>query len=518
VTGPPGQCGCGCALTPQTSAGFSAVQFAREVLGVEPLPWQRWLLIHAGELLPDGRFRFRTILILVARQNGKTSIIEIKNLWKMFVLGVALVIGTAQNLDISEESWDKAVEIVESIPELNAEVVHVDRTNGKKALRLTNGSRWKIAAASRKGGRGLTGDDVNLDELREHQNWQAWGAVTKTTMARPNAQTFAFSNAGDDRSVVLNTLQATGRALAKMAADAAERGLSVLEIPEFDSSFGMFEWSAPDDVRCTCPDRTDGQPHDHDCGLRNEQAWAQANPALGYTITRDAIESSLSTDPEAVFRTEVLCQHVRDIEEGIITTAQWVAVADPHSKRTGEVSLGVDTSTLRDFAAINVYGMRADGLGHCQLIDYRPGTDWIVPRLAELSQALGPVAIGMGKGTYESLKEDLRAAGLDMPEDPEFPQRGDLAVTGPTSMSAACAQFIDAVRQRSLRVVPSSQLDEAVAGAKTRTTGDTIAWARKDSAGDISPLGGQTVARWAYISRIDLVDQDEVVEPMVAWR
>ncbi|GAA4568706.1 hypothetical protein GCM10023193_50810 [Planotetraspora kaengkrachanensis] len=56
VTGRRGPCGCGCALTPKTSLGFSCVDFARDVLGIELLPWQRWLLIHALELRPDGRF------------------------------------------------------------------------------------------------------------------------------------------------------------------------------------------------------------------------------------------------------------------------------------------------------------------------------------------------------------------------------------------------------------------------------------------------------------------------------
>lgn len=513
MTGRPGLCGCGCALTPETSLGFSAVDFAREVLGIEPLPWQRWFLIHAGELLADGNFRFRTILVLVARQNGKTSIIEVKNLWKMYVLGVALVIGTAQNLDISEESWDKAVEIVESIPELQAEVVHVDRTNGKKALRLANGSRWKIAAASRKGGRGLAGDDVNLDELREHQNWLAWGAVTKTTMARPNAQTYAYSNAGDDKSVVLNTLQATGRALAAMAEDAARRALSVLDIPEFDSSFGYFEWSAPDEVKCTCEDRSDERPHAKTCRLRDRKAWAQANPALGYTITEQAIESALATDPEPVFRTEVLCQRVPDLEEGIITPAQWSSIGDPKSRRKkdADCAVGVDISVLRDYATISVFGERPDGLGHLQLTDYivvsrstEPLGKRIVARMCELKK-LDPVAFGMGRGTYESIKEDLTAAGFKVPEDPKMPQRGDLAVTTAAEMAAACGQFIDAVRVRSFRQVPTQQGDDAIAGARTRQTGDTIAWARRDSEAEISPAGSFTVGRWAKFTRADAV-------------
>lgn len=239
VTGRRGPCGCGCALTPQTSLGFSAVDFATDVIGVPPLPWQRWLLIHALELNPDGSFRFRTVLILVARQNGKTSIIEVKNLWKLFVLQVPLVVSTAQDLDVSEESWDKAIEIIESIPDLDAELAHVNKVNGKKYFRLSSGSRWKPKASTRRSARGLSGDDVNLDELREHTNWLAWAAVTKTTMARANAQIYAFSNAGDDASVVLNELQEQGRAAAAF--------------PELaDPSFGYFEWSAPDDVKCTC--------------------------------------------------------------------------------------------------------------------------------------------------------------------------------------------------------------------------------------------------------------------------
>jgi phage terminase large subunit-like protein len=254
IAGRPGPCGCGCALTPKTSLGFSCADFAEEVLGFELIPWQRWLLIHALELRPDGRFRFRTVLVLVARQNGKTTLVEVKNLWKMFVLRVPLVIGTAQNLDVSEESWDKAVEIVESIPELFAEVPRdggVVRVNGKKSLKLIHGSRWKVAAASRKGGRGLSGDDVNLDELREHHTWDSWAAVTKTTMARRKAQIWAFSNAGDDRSIVLNDLQ--------------EKGRATVEDPSADSSLGIFEWSAPDD-----------------CPIDDPNMWRLANPSLGY--------------------------------------------------------------------------------------------------------------------------------------------------------------------------------------------------------------------------------------------
>lgn len=467
------------------------------MLEIKLIPWQRWLLIHALELRPDGRFRFRTILVLVARQNGKTSLVEIKNLWKMFVLRVPLVIGTAQSLDVAEESWDKAVEIVESIPELAVELVAVDKTNGKKSMKLAGGPRWKIAAASRRGGRGLSGDDVNLDELREHLAWDSWAAVTKTTMARKNAQIWGYSNAGDNRSIVLNSVQAQGRA-------------TVAAVSE-SSTMGLFEWSVVDDLKCDCK-RLDGQPHGSGCALRDVKAWAMANPSLGYTITLEALSSALDTDPEEIFRTECLCQRVPDLRGGAIDINQWLKLGDPTSKRAGDIAVAVDISPKRDFAAIALYGMRDDGLGHTQLVEYAPGTAWIVPKLVEIRTKLNPIAYGMGRGTYASLKTELALAEFAVPEDPEEPERGDLAVTVATEMSAACGQLLDAVRDGTLRHIGQTPLDASVAGAKTREGVDSIAWTRKDADADTCPLVAVTVARWAYDSRAHLIEDYDVMD------
>lgn len=494
VTGPPGACGCGCALTPTTSLGFSAVGFARDVIGVEPLPWQRWLLIHALELRPDGRFRFRFVLILVARQNGKTTIVEVKNLWKMFVLRVPLVIGTAQNLDISEESWDRAVDIAESVPELAAEVAHVDRTNGKKALRLVHGSRWKIAAASRKGGRGLSGDDVNLDELREHQTWDSWAAVTKTTMARRNPQVFAFSNAGDDKSVVLNDLQAKGRAAAADPVNA-------------DPTLGLFEWSAPDDVACTCA-RSDGDPHAAACALQDRAAWAMANPSLGYTVTEEALSSALSTDPEPIFRTECLCQRVPSLTPGwqIIPEALWRDLAAGPQRPTDQ-AFAVQVNDKRTHTAIMAAGPRTDGKIQVSVVDYRPGTHWVPERMRVLQQRWNPVAWALqDKGPTGSLLLDVAKVGIKAPTDTARPKRGDLAVPWAADVAAAYGMFVDAANQRAVVHVDDAPLSSAVAAAQVRPLSGGTAWDyRNDLDVDSAPLVAATLAYWAYLTRAELV-------------
>jgi len=477
VVGAPGPCGCGCALTPETSLGFSMLEFAADPIGMSVLPWQRWLMIHALELRPDGRFRFRTVLLLVARQNGKTSIVEIKNLWKMFVLRIALVIGTAQNLDISEESWDNAVEMVEGIPELAVEIKHIDKTNGKKAMKLEGGPRWKIAAASRKGGRGLSGDDVNLDELREHHNWSSWGAVTKTTMARANAQVWAYSNAGDLRSVVLNDLQAKGRAAARQPADA-------------DPSFGHFEWSAPDDTKCTC-----GKPddlHARKCLLQDRARWAQANPALGYTISEEALASALGTDPEPIFLTECLCVRVKDLvpDWSVIAEAAWMPLTT-HAEHDElkPVAFAVDVTPERSHSSIGLAG-RLGGETFVEVAVHGRGTGWVVPWLIERVDIWRPCAVVIAKNSPAgSLIDDLETAGIEVRK----PSSSDEA--------QACGSFMDAVAPKdskpTLRHAGQPDLDDAVKGAVKADLGDGAwRWSRKNALVDISPLVAVTLAAW----------------------
>jgi hypothetical protein len=460
VRGRPGPCGCGCALTPATSKGFSCVQFASEVLGFDLMPWQRFALIHGLELLPDGRFRFRTLLLLVARQNGKTTLVEVKNLWKMFVLGVPLVLGTAQNLDVSEESWDKAVEIVESIPELAAELPRdggIVRVNGKKTLKLASGSRWKVAAASRKGGRGLSGDDVNLDELREHHTWDSWAAVTKTTMARRNAQIWAFSNAGDDRSIVLNDLR--------------DKALEALEHPELDPSLGILEYSAPDD-----------------CPIDDPQMWALANPSLGYPpgVGLGALRSALETDPEPIFRTECLCQRVPDLVPSKIPLTAWVKCTDPKSTIDGPIVLSWEVSWDRAWGSIAVAGPRSDGVPHLELIDYRPGTDWMPGRIGELAKRHSPLAVvfnptGPGAVLANEITERL-PVGLEL-----------IAMTA-RDQANACGRLYDAVMTQAMRHLGDDRLLQALRTSATRPLVDAWAWDLRRAPGEMSGLAAGTNA------------------------
>jgi hypothetical protein len=403
VTGEPGPCGCGCALTDGTSLGFQAVVFAETVARVVLLPWQRWWLIHALELRPDGTFRFRTIVTLVARQQGKTWLLKVLALWAMY-LGVArLVLGSAQSLDIARESWGGACEMVADQPELAAEVANVRQANGEQCLTLTNGARYRITASTGKAGRGLSVDLLILDELREHRDWAAWAALSKTTMARPNALTVCISNAGDDRSVVLNQLRDAALAAITAAAERVEAGADdYYDRAAGDEGLALFEWSAPDG-----------------CELSDPRGWAAAMPGLGHgTITEAAVRSAMATDSPAVFRTELLCQRVPTLDSAI-DPAAWQACADRGGSlapvRT-RVALCLDVSP--DYAHVTLMGGARldDGRVRLQMAGAWSGPDAVDQArraLPELIEAIGPAELGwFPNGPAASLAPDLRALRL----------------------------------------------------------------------------------------------------------
>ncbi|MFD4438998.1 terminase large subunit domain-containing protein [Nocardia sp. NPDC058519] len=488
-------------LTPETSLGFAAIEFAEGTLGWTLFPWQKWLLIHMLELLADGQLRFRTVVILVARQNGKSTLSIVLSLFFMYVLARDLVIGTAQDLDVAEEIWQAAVDVIDETPELLELKEKTSQTNGKKFVELATGEKYKVKAANRRAGRGLSGDLVLLDELREHQTWDAWGAITKTTIARAFALIVALSNAGDATSVVLRHLRrmahlTLGDPDGIIAAEDPESQLA--DIPaeiedaegQEDDSLGLFEWSAPPGA-----------------GIWDRDAWAQANPSLGHTITERTLASAAKTDPEWVFRTECLCQWTDGSLEGPFPPGAYEATLDNGSRivKGSPIYAWVDVAWNRQRASIAFAGRREDGLLHAEVVASRSGTDWVVdwllPRVAE--HRIVAIGLQASGAPVSSLLESMQVAGLPLFE------------AGGREMSASTALIYDLVRDKMIRRTAQPLLDLAAATAIMRRLSDGAwVWDRKKSLTEISGLVAWSGAAWLAQPK----SMPEEPEPQVhAW-
>ena len=379
------------------------------------LDWQRWLLIHSLELAESGdRFRFRTVLLLVARQNGKSTILTVLILWRMFQDAARMVLETHMSLDHAKAAWLEAVAIAEAIPELDSEIVTANSGKGSELLALEGGEQFKIATANRRGGRGFRGDLVIFDELREHTDWAAWSATSKTTLARRRAQVWGVSNAGDLSSIVLRHLRMIALAL---ITGETPQGIADEIIETVGDSIGLFEWSAGP------LNGVEGGP------LRpiwDREGWAQANPSMGYSQLDEAAIAASLGDPEWEFRTEVLCQFIDAAGNGPFETGSWQATTESVSVRrargvtrdlTRPAVYGIDMSHNRSKVYIVIAFWDTEGRPRFELAADRYGADWVIPWLTSPDRRVKPDRVILqSKGApIVSLLPDLEKAVTVVP-------------------------------------------------------------------------------------------------------
>ncbi|CAB4186000.1 Terminase large subunit, Lambdalikevirus-type [uncultured Caudovirales phage] len=259
-------------LKEKTGKGMEIKELADKIK-VPLLPWQEFVLNDMMKTDKAGNFIRKSNLCLVARQNGKTHLARMRVIWGLFYGGERNHLIMSSNRGMALSSFRDIAYTIDSNDFLKSQVKAIRYANGTESIELLNGARLDVVAATRDGSRGRTADFLWIDELREI-NEEGFRAATPVTRARPNAQSLFTSNAGDAFSTVLN--------------DMRERALSYPP-----KSFGFYEYSAP-----------------QYCKIEDRNAWALANPALGYTVSEEAIEEAIATSPIENTRTETLCQWI----------------------------------------------------------------------------------------------------------------------------------------------------------------------------------------------------------------
>lgn len=476
-------------LTPETSLGFEVIEFALVVLGIDLYPWQQWLLIHLLELLEDGTYRFRRVVVLVGRQNGKTTLAAVLAAWWLFVDSARhpdrvpplkfKVVGVAQNLDIAREPWaavklwcdpkpetdEEAALAVDSLQTATAKVMD---TNGKESIVARSRAHYEIRAA--KNARGKPASKVLMDEMREQRDWSAWNAVSQTTKSFWNGMLVALSNAGDAGSVVL-AHQRNAALLDLIDAgfeipDYVDRGVSNAEAfangEDFggDVSLGIFEWS--------------GVPG---CEKNDLAAILQSNPSIGFgAMTVEICLADIRGMTDAGYRTEVLCQWVTSLVDSFIDVKDWkgqhVAISEVSIPLGSRTVWGVATSAdrKRTWIAAAVFTSLLDGEGNPRPFVTarieRAGMMWVPEYLAELAQASGhrEVAIqGKGVPAVEFI-EPLKKLGLIVHE------------LEAVQFALGTGRMSDRVRDKKLVIVEQPQVDAGIAGGVTMKYGGNKAW------------------------------------------
>jgi phage terminase large subunit-like protein len=277
------------------SEGDDAVELARQATLVLD-EWQRYVLRNALAKRSEKWAAFEVGLI-VARQNGKGSVIEALELAALFLFDdVDLILHSAHKFDTAADAFRRVLSLIEANPDFSREVAKVIRSHGSESIELNNGKRLRFIARSAGAGRGFAADLVILDEAFNISD-DAMASMLPTLSTRPDPQVWYTSTAGGQDSVQLGRVR--------------DRGLT-----GSDQSLAFFEWSVDADAY---------DPSDRRC-------WAQANPGLGIRITPEYIELERAALTPEAFAQERLSVGDYPVDGGawdVVRKDAWEACAAP---------------------------------------------------------------------------------------------------------------------------------------------------------------------------------------------
>lgn len=448
-------------LTPETSYGFDLIDFARDTLATPFDPWQEWLAIHVGELLPDGRPRFRTVLILVARQNGKTTFGEALVLYWLFIERMPLVLGTSTDRSYAKRTWsticDTAVANRWLACDLSPKSLRL--TIGEESLKTNFDAEYIFAANNGRAGRSTTIHRWLADELREHRNRSAWDSASNAMNAVRDAQAVAITNQGDSEAVVLDSLRAPA--------------IEYIETGQGDPRLGLFEWSAPDGA----------DPTDVD-------ALAAANPNFGHRLDPEALLADAARAKAAGgeeltgYRTEVMCQRVTLMDPAIEPTAWKNGGTDeptpliPDHRRY--VALCVDVALDGSHATL-VAAALLNGVVHTEVIEAWNGfgcTKALRAELPDIVRRVKPRALGwIPNGPAAAVAASL--AAQKGPRKAVWPPRGVELIAITAETPSICMGLAEVVLSGEL-VHPKDEMQTAhIEAAQKLWQGDRWVFVRR---------------------------------------
>ena len=341
----------------QTSDGMKAAQLLR-VGGLTLDPWQSDILDDWLAKSPSGKWASSTCGGSVARQNGKTLLLQGRATAGMLSYGEQ-VLYTAHLQKTATETFEEMRQFFEH-PKIVKHVKEIKTALGREQILLKNGARIKFLARTRNGGRGQHGDLLIFDEAQElDENQQA--SFLPAISASLNPQTIYIGTPPDPT-----------------APGIVFRGIRNKALEGKTQRTAWFEYSVEDIGN-----------------VSERERWAACNPALGRRILLTTIESECEQMDADTFARErlgwwspVITQEIETAIDADLWNDRASMAPKPEGKTAYAVKFAIDGSEAVLCGAV----IPKDGPARVSLIDRKPagyGTkwlaDWLIPRAGSAS-------------------------------------------------------------------------------------------------------------------------------------
>ncbi len=459
-----------------SNAAHEAIDFYQR-LGMKLDPWQK-LSLRSGLGENDlGEWVALLVAILLQRQNGKGNVAEARGLAGLFLFGDQKIIHSAHRQDTALNAFKRLKILIDGSYDLSRRVKRMPESNGEALVELMDGRVWEFRTRGRDGGRGLSAQTLFLDEALEME-LEVMADLLPTLLAVPGAQVWLFSTPPKLWGQYLTQLRA--RVLAGETENRA-----------------YLEWSNPKGADLTDP-----------------AVLAAANPALGIRLTLRMLQLLRDELGDELFARECggIWPEPAAGEWLVLPEQRWTdREAEPDSQIVGRPAFGVYVPPDRSYSAIVAAGAREDGGRQIELtvrdgvVDFRPGTGWIVGRLKELEQHDPCVIVIDDKAVAEAAE----SAGLVVHRS----SLGDVVTGCQALFDGIAGADVDAA---DVHHIGQKDLTDAAAGAVKRNVGGSWAWDRRAATVNIAPIAAASLALFGLGSpRVHRPTANRI--PMAAW-
>ncbi len=247
----------------QHSYGARVSAWATNHMGLELMTWQTHSL--TGQLSHDGEgnLQFREALVSTARQQGKSVALQALIGW--WITELAALRGKPQFVLSVANKLDRAEAIFGFIAPILVDKFGGKAANalGRKSVKMPDGSTWEVRAAT-PNLHGGSYDLIVIDELWNISAAVVDEALRPSQIARTNPLLSMWSTAGDESSAAM--IQFREQAISEI--DTSTTGSL------YFAEYSMKPGSDP----------------------RLESNWIMANPAMGQTVTIEALRAVSKKD------------------------------------------------------------------------------------------------------------------------------------------------------------------------------------------------------------------------------
>lgn len=422
------------------SEGDSCAEFGRRV-GLRCMPWE-WSIVRAIHSTVPNDFgepiwTHRDVVLECTRQQGKTLILVLVILWRLFRRGDRIVY-TAQRWATAEDVFDRVVAVIMRVPALRKRLAaKPTKKDNRGVIRVKGGAKAEFGPRSQDFGRGYTEVDLLIHDEAYDLDARETGNLEGAQRAAPNPQTIMVSTPPvidmHPKCHRLANMHRLGHARAPhlfYAIHAAPRHMSRDDpeaYPLAQPSYGVVG-------------------NDREMAATRQKAKTTAELEI---FDADYMGWGKYPPPES------------DVDSEIPADG-WEAMGPvpdrPRPKLIGRMAVALERSPDRKLWTIEAAQRTNDGRVHIEVGYSEIASDAeFVTAVATVVTECDPVVVGIRQGTGAAeVKDALAKLGIE----PEMINQTDAA--------AWCGGFLDAALDGRLSHSGQSELDDGVAHAVKR--------------------------------------------------